>query len=141
MNVKKELFVVRHGQTLWNIEGRMQGRLDSPLSEEGQRQAGRHAEVLHRLGGVDHMLCSPSGRTRETASLLNAKLAVPIDYEEVLMERDCGDWSGLTIEEITSGADRLISIGRIELDEDIITEADLELAAVRHGLGEARTGH
>lgn len=99
-NTTKELLIIRHGQTVWNVEGRMQGRLDSPLSEEGKRQAAQHAEVLERLGGVDHILASPSGRTRETAYIINSRMRVPIDYEEVLMERDCGDWSGLTINEI-----------------------------------------
>ena len=97
---QRELFIIRHGQTLWNVEGRMQGRLDSPLSDEGKAQAAVHARVLEQLGGVDHILASPSGRTRETAAILNSRLQVPIDYEEVLMERDCGEWGGLTIDEI-----------------------------------------
>ena len=100
MDHYKEIFIIRHGQTLWNIEQRMQGRLDSPLSDEGKLQAQRHAEVLAANGGVDHFIVSPSGRTRETASIVNARIQAPIDFEEVLMERDCGEWSGFTVQEI-----------------------------------------
>lgn len=78
----------------------MQGRLDSPLTELGRQQADGHGLTLRSLGGVDAVVVSPLGRTRETAALVNAHLAAPVRYEEALMERDCGDWSGLTMDEI-----------------------------------------
>ncbi|MEQ8487022.1 MAG: histidine phosphatase family protein [Pseudomonadales bacterium] len=96
------LYVIRHGQTEWNVAGRMQGRLDSPLTERGRRQADVHGRTLARDGGVDRLIVSPSGRTRATAELLNAHLAAPLRFEDALMERDCGAWSGLTIDEIAS---------------------------------------
>ncbi|MFK7913080.1 MAG: histidine phosphatase family protein [Pseudomonadales bacterium] len=96
----KTIYLLRHGQTEWNVEGRMQGRLDSALTSHGQQQAIGHGEKLKALGGVEHMFVSPSGRTQETAYLLNSFLGAAITFDEVLMERDCGLWGGMTINEI-----------------------------------------
>lgn len=99
------LYVIRHGETRWNVEQRMQGRGDSPLTEQGRRQAARHGEVIARLGGVDELLVSPSGRTRETAAILGECLAVAgfaprQSFHDALMERHSGEWEGLTLDEI-----------------------------------------
>jgi len=94
------LYIVRHGQTEWNVASRMQGRLDSPLTEAGRAQADVHGRTLARLGGVDSLITSPLGRTRATADLLLAHLDVTVHQEPALMERDCGDWAGLTLAEI-----------------------------------------
>lgn len=99
------LYVIRHGETRWNVEQRMQGRGDSPLTEQGRRQAARHGEVIARLGGVDELLVSPSGRTRETAAILGERLAAAglassQSYHDALMERHSGEWEGLTLDEI-----------------------------------------
>ena len=96
----KTIYLLRHGQTEWNVEGRMQGRLDSALTPQGQQQAINHGEKLKALGGVEHLFVSPSGRTQETAYLLNSFLGAAITFDEVLMERDCGLWGGMTIDEI-----------------------------------------
>jgi broad specificity phosphatase PhoE len=96
------LYVIRHGQTQWNVEGRMQGRLDSALTDHGRAQADAHGRTLATQGGVDRLIVSPSGRTRATAELVNAHLAAPVDVEPALMERDCGLWSGLTLDEIAT---------------------------------------
>ena len=97
----KTIYVVRHGQTLWNEEGRMQGRLDSPLTDQGRMQASANGALLKSLGGVDRLWVSPSGRTTETAYLINSHTKASIDFADELMERDCGDWSGMTIDEIS----------------------------------------
>ena len=96
----KTLYIVRHGQTEWNVAGRMQGRLDSPLTALGREQATQNGALLHRLGGVDALWVSPAGRTRETAQLLNQHTNAPMNMAEELVERDCGDWSGMTLGEI-----------------------------------------
>jgi broad specificity phosphatase PhoE len=94
------LYIVRHGQTEWNLASRMQGRLDSPLTEAGRAQADMHGRTLARLGGVDVMVASPLGRTRATADLMGAHLNTAARFEPALMERDCGAWSGMTLAEI-----------------------------------------
>ena len=94
------LYIVRHGQTEWNVARRMQGHRDSPLTPVGRTQADRHGRTLAREGGVDAVVASPLGRTRDTAELVNAHLEAPLRFDDALMERDCGAWSGLTLEEI-----------------------------------------
>ncbi len=95
----RQLYIVRHGETLWNRQNRMQGRLDSPLSTEGRRQARRNAAVLGRAG-VRRLIASPLGRTRATARLLADATPTAIEFDDRLVERDVGDWSGHTLEEI-----------------------------------------
>jgi probable phosphoglycerate mutase len=96
----KEIFILRHGETEWNVEMRMQGRLDSPLTENGKAQAGSNGVLLKSLGEFGRLYVSPSGRTRETAAIVNAQLQAEVALFESLMERDVGRWSGLTVSEI-----------------------------------------
>lgn len=95
----KTLYVLRHGQTQWNVEGRMQGRLDSPLTDEGRDQVQRHGQFL---GGqpVSRVILSPLGRAIESANLLNSHLQVPMQQDDRLAERDCGSWGGLLVADI-----------------------------------------
>ena len=94
------LYIVRHGQTEWNVQSRMQGRLDSALTETGRQQASAHGAAIAALGGVDLLYVSPLGRTRETADILNSHLKAEMRFEDALMERDCGIWSGHTVDEV-----------------------------------------
>lgn len=96
----KHIFVIRHGQTEWNLARRMQGRLDSPLTHAGMEQAHSHGELLKRLTSIDAMFVSPSGRTRETAYIINSYVRAGVTYEEALLERDVGHWSGLSVDEL-----------------------------------------
>ncbi|MEM9621260.1 MAG: histidine phosphatase family protein [Pseudomonadota bacterium] len=96
----KELFIIRHGETEWNVQQRMQGRLDSPLTEQGRSQADAHGTLLKSLGGLDRIWVSPAGRTTETAYIINSYAQATMEFAEPLLERDCGDWGGLTLNEI-----------------------------------------
>lgn len=88
------VYLARHGQTEWNVAGRRQGRLDSPLTPLGLKQARRNAELLD----VDAVFTSPLGRARRTAEILARGL--PIQILDDLAELDHGLWSGLTSAEI-----------------------------------------
>jgi probable phosphoglycerate mutase len=94
------LYLVRHGETEWNRQRRMQGRLDSRLTPEGRAHARKHGELLARET-VEHMVVSPLGRTRETAELILEGCGIPVTYDARLVERHCGEWEGLTIDEIS----------------------------------------
>lgn len=96
----KQIYVIRHGQTEWNLARRMQGRLDSPLTQEGMEQAHTHGSVLKSLGPIESMYVSPAGRTRETALIINSYVRARVDYVDALLERDVGLWSGLTVDEL-----------------------------------------
>lgn len=96
----KQIFIIRHGQTEWNVARRMQGRLDSPLTHAGMKQAHSHGELLKGLASIEAMYVSPSGRTRETAYIINSYVRAPVTFEDALLERDVGLWSGLTVDEL-----------------------------------------
>ena len=90
-----EVLVLRHGQTEWNAAGRLQGHLDSPLTENGVRQAQCQNEALlhYNLGGF-RFITSPQGRARKTAQLALAGIVAEIETSEELKEINMGQWSG-----------------------------------------------
>ena len=99
------IFLLRHGQTDFNAEGRLQGRLDSRLTELGQTQARRMAEQLRpHIGAHPHwqMIVSPAGRTRHTAQIVRETLG--LDCEPVIEPRvaeiDVGGWEGMNREDL-----------------------------------------
>jgi len=96
----KHIFLLRHGQTEWNLARRMQGRLDSPLTHAGAEQAHNHGMLLKSIGQIEALYVSPSGRTRETAYIINSYVRAPVIYEDALLERDLGLWSGLSVDEL-----------------------------------------
>ena len=63
-----DLYMMRHGETLWNVEGRLQGRGDSPLSDRGIRQAGWLAHLTRGIDGF--RVSSPLGRADQTARIV-----------------------------------------------------------------------
>jgi broad specificity phosphatase PhoE len=93
------VFLVRHGITEWNDSRRRQGRLDSPLTEAGMRQAQQSALRLTTLC-VDALFTSPLGRARVTAAVLAERLDLEPVVVDDLQEMDHGDMSGLTSAEI-----------------------------------------
>lgn len=96
------IYLVRHGQTEFNLARRYQGALDSPLTALGVQQAGRMGELLATLvpAGTP-MVCSPLGRARHTAEIImrTAGLAAPV-LDPRLAEVSLGVWDGLTDEDI-----------------------------------------
>ena len=88
---------MRHGQTDWNAERRIQGRTDIPLNDTGRAQALVAAETL-RDGGWSRIVASSLGRARETAEIIAAELA--LDAPAIfpgLMERDYGIGEGTLV--------------------------------------------
>ena len=97
-----ELVLVRHGETVWNTQGRIQGTGDSPLTENGVAQAEALAWRLHRSGRCPITACyaSPLGRAHHTAQILTSNgLALPVTLEPDLAERNYGVLEGLSPEE------------------------------------------
>ncbi|MHB0953039.1 MAG: histidine phosphatase family protein [Allorhizobium sp.] len=101
------IYLIRHGQTDWNAEGRLQGQQDIPLNDLGRSQARRNGERLatelrDRAAEFDYV-ASPLGRTRETMELLRTAMGLdPAAYriEPRLMELSFGDWQGSTLAEL-----------------------------------------
>ena len=99
------LFLIRHGQTEFNVQRRLQGRMDSPLTALGVEQARRMGRVLKTFAEEPErwtMVCSPLGRTQRTAEIVceTIGLGCQIETDDRLMEIDVGDWEGLNGEEI-----------------------------------------
>lgn len=104
------LYYIRHGETDWNVEGRLQGRQDIPLNARGRAQAAHCGEVLHDLfakDGIDaaalDYISSPLGRARQTMELARAALGLaPNGYaiEQRLTEISFGQWEGFTIAQL-----------------------------------------
>lgn len=92
------MLVIRHGQSLWNIEQRWQGRADIDLSAEGTAQAYAAAE---RLGTFDIIVSSHLRRAMHTAQIISESLGIgPVETDERLQESDIGPWEGLTVNSI-----------------------------------------
>lgn len=100
-----EVYLVRHGETVWNKEHRVQGRLNSPLTLLGKQHAVSSARILKRvLAEKDTAFSfqvSPQGRARETAGIIQQHCGfdAPI-VDERLRELNYGLWEGLTSQEI-----------------------------------------
>lgn len=100
------IYLVRHSETVWNREGRLQGHRDAPLTERGEQQARRMGAALKRTVvplAEYTIVASPLGRTRRTAELICGELGVDpatIAFDERLMEIRWGDWEGHTRPEI-----------------------------------------
>jgi broad specificity phosphatase PhoE len=85
------LFLIRHGETDWNVEGRYQGQANPPLNERGQYQAHELGEKLVQFD-LDLLYTSPLLRSKQTAEIIARKLAIPVYEDKRLMEIHQGDW-------------------------------------------------
>jgi len=94
-----KIFLVRHGQTAWNVAGRWQGSTDIPLDEIGQQQAQRLAEKMatYKLNAI---YSSPLQRAAATAQGVADKFSLPIIFRRDLEEIRLGEWEGHTVQEI-----------------------------------------
>ena len=85
------LFLIRHGETDWNVEGRYQGQADPPLNDRGLRQAHELGDKLASVN-LDLLYTSPLLRSEQTAEIISRKLAIPFYKDERLMEINQGKW-------------------------------------------------
>jgi broad specificity phosphatase PhoE len=93
-----ELLLVRHGETDWNAEGKLQGHTDRPLNDDGRRQAQALADRL-ATENIDAVYASDLSRAREMAEILAAKHGLPVVVDPDLREKNWGNWEGLTSDE------------------------------------------
>jgi len=100
------VYLVRHGQTAWNVEGRLQGQAENDINETGRRQADRNGARLRELigdaAGFD-FVASPMRRTRETMERVRLAMGLSADdyrTDKRLVEVHFGDWQGYTFAEL-----------------------------------------
>jgi broad specificity phosphatase PhoE len=101
------IYYIRHGETAWNAEGRLQGVQDIPLNDLGRKQAANCGAILADLFARDGrsettlaFVASPLGRARATMELVRESLKLPPDQyatDDRLREIGYGDWEGSTL--------------------------------------------
>ena len=93
--------LVRHGESVGNAEARWQGQADYPLTDTGRAQARALAERWKNENAkFDLLISSPLIRTKETAEIIATTLNVTVEFDPLWLERDNGDFSGLTAYEV-----------------------------------------
>jgi broad specificity phosphatase PhoE len=95
----KRIYLIRHGQTAWNVEGRWQGALDIPLGETGIAQAAALAAYLSKRP-ITQIYSSDLQRAAKTAQPLADALGLTVNYDPRLREMHLGIFQGLTYEEM-----------------------------------------
>lgn len=96
-----EVYLVRHGETQWNAERRIQGQSDSPLTDNGEQQAwqvGARAKTL----GITHIISSDLGRTRRTAEIIAEVCGCDIMFDSRLRELNMGVLEKRRIESLSA---------------------------------------
>jgi len=91
--------LLRHAETVWNRERRIQGQQDSPLTAEGLARAEGWGRWLTRDPWT-RIVASDLGRAHGSAAAINRSLALPLTLEPLLREQDWGEWTGLRLSEI-----------------------------------------
>jgi broad specificity phosphatase PhoE len=104
--VSATIYIARHGETTWNVAGRYQGRLESPLSALGVAQAHALAEyfgaLAERGAAVRHIVSSPLVRCTQTAQAVADRLGLAVSVDERLIEIAHGTWEGRYRDEIAA---------------------------------------
>ncbi|MDR2098496.1 MAG: histidine phosphatase family protein [Rickettsiales bacterium] len=129
--MKRRVYFVRHGETDWNRERRLQGRTDVPLNRTGIRQAEELAKIISNLK-VGAIISSPLKRAAETAEIIAAQLAIPIEYNENLVERCFGVAEGLVRKEIIAKYSSLLVMDGDFIDWNRTVIPGGESPEVRH---------
>jgi 2,3-bisphosphoglycerate-dependent phosphoglycerate mutase len=94
------ILAIRHGETAWNVDTRIQGHLDIPLNETGQWQAQRLARALAAQDAIHAIYSSDLLRAHETARAIAAATGAPLSTHAGLRERSFGLFEGKTFVEI-----------------------------------------
>ncbi len=101
--------VMRHAETVWNSEKRIQGQQDSPLTPRGHLQADRWGAALTSFRW-DRILASDAGRSLATVDRLNVHLRLPVHPDPRLRELDWGHWTAKTIAQLRAEEGELVAV-------------------------------
>jgi uncharacterized phosphatase len=130
------LYLVRHGETDWNLQRRIQGSTDIPLNDTGRAQARRTGELLARRRW-DAVIASPLSRAHDTATIIARQVGLPDPaIDPRLVERAYGDAEGLAIAEVDSLYPGSSHVPGREEREDVAKraiEALVEIGEANHG--------
>ena len=121
------MWLVRHGQSTWNAEGRIQGQSGAGLSPLGMRQAVAVAEVLAETLGGALVVTSDLTRARATAEPVAVALGADLAVDPALRERSFGNWEGRTVAELEAESSELWR--QWAAGEDVVARAGGESGA------------
>ncbi len=109
-----KIWFLRHGQTEWNAQSRLQGQRDSPLTVAGIADAHRQAKIMEPILHENPVLvASPLGRVRQTADIVLRGRAYRTDAR--LMEFDAGAWQGLLRDDIMAAHPHMAPLSPLEI--------------------------
>ena len=94
------LLAIRHGETAWNVDTRIQGHLDIPLNERGRWQAERLGQSLAARDPIDAIYSSDLSRAQDTARAIARHTGAPLTLHSGLRERGFGSFEGQTYDDI-----------------------------------------
>lgn len=156
-----KIYLVRHGQTNWNLEGKMQGRKDIPLNDNGKKQMEELGERLHSTNiKIDCMITSPLIRAQESAKIIANKIGYEntLICDEDFVERSFGLAEGLiwnkdidlddekygaeSLDEVCKRAKRAIDkyISNEEKSVMVVAHGAI-LSALKHVLSKGKIGY
>ena len=136
-----KIYLIRHGETDWNAQGRIQGREDIPLNAVGRAQAMRCGVALQGQG-IERVVTSPLQRALETGQWIAEAVGhVPVTVDTGLIEREFGSWSGKIFADIyhpdvpVVGAEPLEEVGArmLAVLQRLAAGPEQAVAAVSHG--------
>jgi glucosyl-3-phosphoglycerate phosphatase len=152
----RRMVLLRHGQTDYNVAGRMQGHIDSHLTDTGRAQAAAAAPVVAELA-ADVMISSDLTRAVDTSAIVSEVNGLGVKLDDRLRETHLGEWQGLTVDEVEAaypgqiahwradpewappgGESRLQVVRRAmpvveELDDELAGGSDTTALLVAHG--------
>jgi broad specificity phosphatase PhoE len=106
--VASGVYLARHGQTAYNLEGRFQGHLPVPLDDTGREQAAELAERAAAYGFAE-LWCSPLLRARQTADIVAKRIGLVPREDARLVETDAGDWTDRSFADVHAEAPELFA--------------------------------
>ena len=93
--MSNHIYITRHGQSQWNLEGKVQGITDMPLTAKGIEQAQELAKKIKKSGiKIDEVLYSPLSRAADTAKIVAEENGLPLTLEPRLIEQNFGEYEG-----------------------------------------------
>lgn len=125
-----ELYLVRHGETDWNRQRRIQGLTDIPLNDTGREQARATGALLARRT-FDGVYASPLSRARETAEIIAGELGLPQpELIDALVERNYGEAEGMDFRQIELRYPQRADVPGQESRDDVVTRVVPALVAL-----------
>lgn len=122
------ILAIRHGETAWNVDARIQGHLDIALNPTGQQQALQLARALAEGDRPDAVYSSDLSRARETAEAIREACGLSLQLDQGLRERCFGQFQGHTVEEVRARSPELAERWR-QRDPDFVPPQGESLVA------------